>query len=663
MERLIQSSKIKLTQLSSSMTDLTQTYLQPFETDNITAKVPNRTTSSIISQIVLLLFIMFNISNSQNTALETTTVNIALFCINLFIFIFYRFLNPKMLKMYYNCFIVLYGPFVLYNLPQNPSIELLIIQLFPLLGLALTHCRTSFILLSFVQMAYLHCNQSFSLQLTKAAIELSPQVFSQQIIDGLKFLILARIVLILLISDSSEELAKKIACREQEGKDVQRQKEFLLGFSHEFRNLTHSIVGNIKLANLEDLPRKVQTLLVRAEISAELLLQHINNILDSGKLEVNELEITPSRTRIHDILEQVWRVSSEMLKFKGLTGSIKVSKHVPNILYIDHYRILQILFNLISNAVKYTTKGSVTVIIDWIDKNETVDDSCFEPVPFNDTNEYDEGLFEKRQAFSVFDESLHVLDFNNKRINNSREFDEKNNSVRNGILKVTVTDSGCGIIASNIPKLWDIFWKPVEGTSGRKYGTGLGLFITKHLCRSMKGDIQVYTRAGKGSSFVFCVPTKSMVAQTQSEASFEMRQGIIQGKGLKAMVVDDVLFNNLILRNFLEKMEIEVVHMAEDGIDAFSNFVKQVNSQQPLQIITMDIDMPRMDGKRAARKIREYEVTHNLKPCILIMVSGDCSESDIKECTAKNGQIRADGFIKKPASMEELEKVIANALI
>jgi len=595
-----------------------------------------------ISQLILLLLIFFNTLNSKNDALVLKSLNVLMLIINIPTLLIFPYHYTKPYRIFYNLFLAVYSFAVAYYNQANSSIVLFEAQLFPLLALSLTQSKLWFVIHNFLQILYL--NKYFVQQIARDLNQVPVQDFAEQFLYTSTLFVIFRMLLVFAICRSFESISKESFSAEHQSKETQRQKDFLLGFSHEFRNLTHSIVGTMKLANLEELPERVKSLLLRAEVSGEVLLQYINNILDCGKLQVNELEITPTVTRIYDIIEQLWRVSSELLKQKGLTGSIRVSKKVPSMLYIDNYRILQILFNLVSNAIKYTNKGSITITLEWLEGQTAVTKSCFEPVPFNDVNEYDEGLFEKTQAFSVFDDSLIILDANNKQIKESLLSDKKNLRTK-GLLKVTVSDTGCGMSQESLSNVWDMFGKTDFGSSRRRYGAGLGLYVTKHLCQNMGGDIQVFTKLGKGSSFILCIPTKSMTKEKDEEVSTESLKMNISQRQLKAMVVDDVQFNNLILQRFFEKLNIEVTQMAEDGIDANEKYIDQIKKNESLDIVTMDIDMPRLDGKKAAEKIREYEKLNNLKPCILIMVSGDCSESDINECTDKHGKIRADGFL------------------
>ena len=107
-------------------------------------------------------------------------------------------------------------------------------------------------------------------------------------------------------------------------------------------------------------------------------------------------------------------------------------------------------------------------------------------------------------------------------------------------------------------------------------------------------------------------------------------------------------------------MKLGVSNTVQNGLDAYHKYMDSVKNQHILNVVTMDLDMPIMDGKKAAAKIREFEIKRGIEPCLLIVISGNCSESEIAECMSRNGKIRANAFLKKPASFEELGKVISN---
>jgi len=451
----------------------------------------------------------------------------------------------------------------------------------------------------------------------------------------------------------SNKLAKNEGQKIHPPQEPERQ--ILLGFSHELRNHINSLMGNIKLANLEQLSEKTTGLLLNAEICGELLINLVNNILDVGKIEINELEISHVPIRLHTLMEDIWKVCSEMIQRKNLKGRMRVQKQIPKVLNLDYYRITQIVINLVSNAVKFTTTGLIDVSIEWVSNTDSVVHSCFEPVPFNDENDQDEGLFEKKQAISVLSEEVFVLNspFKRTRKNPPSSLVERNK----GILKITVTDTGCGISKSDVEKLFTK--KPrSESGSGRRASTSLGLYVTKELCKKMDGDIKVFSREGKGSSFIICIPIDPVVSETRHFLQIESIKNIVGPKNLKALVVDDIPLNNIILKDFFVKMGVEVVDSAENGESACEKYKNILARRDQLNIVTMDLDMPIMDGKAAAKVIRNFEIENDLEPCLLIITSGNSIESEIKECMDPSGEIRADAFLKKPLSMEDLIRVV-----
>jgi len=393
-----------------------------------------------------------------------------------------------------------------------------------------------------------------------------------------------------------------------------------------------------------------------------MLLQLINNILDTGKMEIGELEINPTPIPIEKTLERIWSLCSCLLSAKDLKGQLRVSKYIPRTLQIDQYRLMQIMLNLIGNSVKYTQKGSINIDIEWIKNSEAVQDHHFLPEPFDEENE---GVFEKQQAMSNLNSTLMIFSMNKKKWNGEGTVvNNRDSEFRPGIIKISVTDTGCGIPPDVLP---NIFEKDIHSGDNNysadiqaKYTTTLGLFITKELCTRMGGDIKAYSKLGKGTSFIICLPAQP-VKNPSNSAVIDTRgfKELAKWHQFKVMVVDDLNFNVIILKNYFKKMEISVHEVAKDGHEAYLKYTKSASERRRFDIITLDVDMPIMTGKEAAKKIRQYEKKHDLRPCLLIMVSGNCSESDISECLDKNGEIRADFFLKKPATFDDLFLVLS----
>jgi len=172
---------------------------------------------------------------------------------------------------------------------------------------------------------------------------------------------------------------------------------FLFSFSHELRNPINSLLRNLSLALQENIPPHLYEMINTSKVCGDILLQLINNILDSGKADSGMLEVQNVSTRIHDLAARIWSISSELIKRKGITGTLLKEDTLPKFLMLDPYRMTQILLNLIGNCVKFTEKGTIKVTISWIKGAEFVTDSLFKPAPYD---EEDEGLFEKASSLA-----------------------------------------------------------------------------------------------------------------------------------------------------------------------------------------------------------------------------------------------------------------------
>ena len=135
-------------------------------------------------------------------------------------------------------------------------------------------------------------------------------------------------------------------------------------------------------------------------------------------------------------------------------------------------------------------------------------------------------------------------------------------------------------------------------------GTGLGLFITKEICRAMKGDVRAYNKEGKGTTFIICIPTRSVVSQMHPhlQKSSSSMASIIAQKKLKALVADDSPFNVRMVSDFFARLGIQVIKRASDGLEAYNQYKDCRESREMVDIVTLDIDMPRMDGKNSMPK-------------------------------------------------------------
>jgi len=162
---------------------------------------------------------------------------------------------------------------------------------------------------------------------------------------------------------------------------------------------------------------------------------------------------------------------------------------------------------LLSNAVKFTDKGRITVNIEWIEGPTQVTDESFEPIPYELE---EEGIFDKNERFisSFCEEERAILKMKHNYF--ALALKEKALKIKStGIFKISVTDTGCGIPEADLGKLFQRFSQVNNDNSKKQIGSGLGLYITKELILKMDGDIRVYSRKGCGTTFMVCIPTTS----------------------------------------------------------------------------------------------------------------------------------------------------------
>jgi len=319
---------------------------------------------------------------------------------------------------------------------------------------------------------------------------------------------------------------------------------FLANMSHEIRTPLNAIIGFSQLMNrdknLTNTQKDYNSSIIKA---GEHLLTLINDILELSKVEAGKMILNNSRINLHLLLEDIYTIFKERAYSKRLQIIFEKSDDLPKFVLLDEAKIRQIFINLISNAIKFTEEGGISVRSKLIIK---------------DNKKY---------------------------------------------LYAEIEDSGIGIPGNDIPHLFKHFVQTSTGIN--KGGTGLGLALSKELVKLMGGEINVKTEFGKGSTFSFFIELiETMDSEKDlNEYKKQDRVKIIKPEFLpcKILVVDDRPENLRVVDNLLKAVGFET-NIAADGLEA----VKKFEDWKP-DLILMDLRMPVLDGYEATRMIKFSE--------------------------------------------------------
>ncbi|HEX4179991.1 MAG TPA: ATP-binding protein [Caulobacteraceae bacterium] len=325
--------------------------------------------------------------------------------------------------------------------------------------------------------------------------------------------------------------------------------EFLANMSHEIRTPLTGILGfSGLLGAMDQLPSRAMSYIQRIETSGQSLLSVVNDILDFSKLESGQVRLDPQPFAVEKLFEQTIELFAAQAAVKAIELDLTIDETVPRTLEADGWRLRQVLNNLVSNAIKFTEKGSVGVCVG-----------------------YDELKAE---------------------------------------LRVTVSDTGVGVPADKLDRLFQRF-SQVDGSVSRRHGgTGLGLSICRSLVELMGGEIGVRSVVGKGSMFEFRVRAEPAVERATSDLLG--RPDFDSERPARILVVDDLDVNRELIRAILESIGQEVEEAA-GGEAALS-----AASRSHFDLVLMDLQMPGMDGFAAARAIRRLANSNRFTPIVAL---------------------------------------------
>jgi signal transduction histidine kinase/DNA-binding NarL/FixJ family response regulator len=379
------------------------------------------------------------------------------------------------------------------------------------------------------------------------------------------------------------ELADRYAEEKERAEEGSRAKsEFLAMMSHEIRTPMNGVLGTIGLLQNTDLTLHQAKLVGTARESAEHLLTLINDILDFSKLEAGRIDLEEIDFDLPHLVESVISMMNPRAVMKGLTMTSTVPVDTPRFLRGDPGRLRQILFNLAGNAVKFTDRGTVTLEVEA----------------------------------AAMDDGRYLLTFR-------------------------VRDTGIGIPADKINRLFGKFSQADSSIARRFGGTGLGLAISKQLVELMGGRIGVDSVAGQGSVFWFALPLSAGQPVTTQIEDMAV-DGPATQRALRILVAEDNQVNQMVISMMLRQLGHQV-DVVINGIEACEQVQKA-----PYDLVLMDMQMPEMDGLTATQTIRR--LPQDCAKIPIVALTANAMEGDRERYIAAG----MDDYVAKPISLPQL---------
>ena len=379
---------------------------------------------------------------------------------------------------------------------------------------------------------------------------------------------------------------------------------FLSNMSHDIRTPMNAIIGFATLA-LDDIRdgKKVQDYLSKILSSSKHLLGLINDILDMSRIESGKVVLEEQETDLVTTLQELQSIMEGQAKERKLKLHVDYSNLRDRHVYCDKTRLNQVMFNLLANAVKFTSEGGSI----WLTMSQ------LEP------------------TYEVEDRAIY---------------------------EIRVKDTGIGIGKEFIKHIFEPFERERTSTVSKIQGTGLGMAITKNIVDMMGGTIEVESQKGVGTEFIIRLELRlqaeARVANEDGTKQHSHAEGVAEFAGKRLLLAEDNELNREIACMLLSKYGF-VIDTAENGQEA----VDLVAASAPdyYDLVLMDIQMPVMDGHEATRRIRNLEDKELAKVPVVAMTANafDEDRKAAKECGM-------NGFISKPINMQEVVQALRMCL-
>ena len=399
--------------------------------------------------------------------------------------------------------------------------------------------------------------------------------------------------------DSIEELLQAEKEKHMALAASESKSKFLANMSHEIRTPINTVIGMNEMILRESKDETINEYALNVKSASQMLLGLVNDILDFSKIEAGKIQLVEDDYHISSVIKDTILNNEERLSNKDLLLNLDIDEGLPKVLCGDELRIKQILNNLLSNAAKYTERGSVTLTVKGIREEDT---------------------------FNLF---------------------------------IAVKDTGIGIKQEDIEQLFDSFQRLELKKNRSIEGSGLGLNITNQLVQIMNGTIDVESEYGKGSCFTVRIPQKIVddtplgkFNQSWGEEDFaDKDEDYLYAPKASVLAVDDNSMNLKVIKALLRRSEVKL-DLAESGTECF-----KLSRLKKYDIILMDHMMPEPDGIQTLHMIREDRDNINRDTKMIVFTANaieGCKEQYLEEGFVD--------YLSKPVKVEALEKVLKRHL-
>ena len=367
--------------------------------------------------------------------------------------------------------------------------------------------------------------------------------------------------------------------------------QFLATMSHEIRTPMNGVLGALDLLRRSALTEQQHRLVKTAAASGESLMAILNDVLDHSKIEAGRLDLTSAPLSLHALAASVLALFKVNAEAKGMALVLDLEPGVADRLLGDAQRLKQVLLNLVGNGIKFTERGGVSLRLS----------------PLRAPDGWAKVKFE-------------------------------------------IVDSGIGMSADAIERLFEPFQQVESSGHTRRGGTGLGLAISQRIIEAMGSHIEVESQPGGGSCFRFVLdlpldPSTAPLELTDSGMVPLEQPSVLAGT---VLVVEDNEVNRLIAEEMLASLGIQVVQ-AEDGEQALA-----VLARQSVDVVLMDCQMPVMDGYTATRHIREIEAREQRPRLPIVALTANAYAEDAARALA----VGMDAHLAKPYTRNQLRNVL-----